>query len=58
NGFEMFMVLYIVIGLGHHKTLDTSNVAFIVLFTLAQFFQNFDLQCYLRPRNRARHFGR
>ncbi|RKP12277.1 phosphate:H+ symporter [Piptocephalis cylindrospora] len=40
-GFGILTVLFIVLGAAYHKILDTSTVLFIVLFTLAQFFQNF-----------------
>ncbi|KAJ1955831.1 hypothetical protein EC988_001669 [Linderina pennispora] len=40
-GFIMLTILYVVLGFAYHKILDNSVAAFIVLFTLAQFFQNF-----------------
>ncbi|KAJ2342321.1 hypothetical protein GGF43_005962 [Coemansia sp. RSA 2618] len=40
-GFAMLTVLYIVLGFAYHKILDKSVAGFIVLFTLAQLFQNF-----------------
>ncbi|KAJ1798908.1 hypothetical protein LPJ59_002191 [Coemansia sp. RSA 2399] len=50
-GFAALTALYIVIGFAYHKILDASNVAFIVLFTLAQFFQNFgpNVTCFVWP---------
>ncbi|KAJ1995691.1 hypothetical protein GGI25_000670 [Coemansia spiralis] len=50
-GFAALTVLYIIIGFAYHKILDASNVAFIVLFTLAQFFQNFgpNVTCFVWP---------
>ncbi|KAJ2549988.1 hypothetical protein EV175_004234 [Coemansia sp. RSA 1933] len=50
-GFAALTVLYIVIGFAYHQILDASNVAFIVLFTLAQFFQNFgpNVTCFVWP---------
>ncbi|KAJ2156454.1 hypothetical protein GGF46_005175 [Coemansia sp. RSA 552] len=40
-GFGMLTVLYVVLGFAYHKILDKSVAGFIVLFTLAQLFQNF-----------------
>ncbi|KAJ1992334.1 hypothetical protein GGI25_002860 [Coemansia spiralis] len=40
-GFAMLTILYIVLGFGYNKILDKSVPGFIVLFTLAQLFQNF-----------------
>ncbi|KAJ2807206.1 hypothetical protein H4R20_001381 [Coemansia guatemalensis] len=40
-GFGMLTILYIVLGFAYHKILDKSVAGFIVLFTLAQLFQNF-----------------
>ncbi|KAJ2651039.1 hypothetical protein IWW42_002191 [Coemansia sp. RSA 1085] len=40
-GFGMLTILYIVLGFAYHKILDKSEAGFIVLFTLAQLFQNF-----------------
>ncbi|KAJ1896928.1 hypothetical protein LPJ66_003693, partial [Kickxella alabastrina] len=40
-GFGALTVLYIVIGFAYHQILDRSVAGFIVLFTLAQLFQNF-----------------
>ncbi|KAJ1851866.1 hypothetical protein LPJ76_005837 [Coemansia sp. RSA 638] len=40
-GFAMLTILYIVLGFAYHKILDKSVAGFIVLFTLAQLFQNF-----------------
>ncbi|KAJ2585750.1 hypothetical protein H4R99_008640 [Coemansia sp. RSA 1722] len=50
-GFAALTVLYVVIGFAYHKILDASNVAFIVLFTLAQLFQNFgpNVTCFVWP---------
>ncbi|KAJ1773340.1 hypothetical protein IW140_000991 [Coemansia sp. RSA 1813] len=50
-GFAALTALYIVIGFAYHKILDASNVGFIVLFTLAQFFQNFgpNVTCFVWP---------
>ncbi|KAJ2659308.1 hypothetical protein IWW48_003551 [Coemansia sp. RSA 1200] len=49
NGFVTLTVLYIVICFGYHRILDASNMAFIVLFTLAQLFQNFgpNVTCFV-----------
>ncbi|KAJ1956688.1 hypothetical protein GGI12_005241 [Dipsacomyces acuminosporus] len=40
-GFAALTVLYIILGFAYHKILDNSQAAFVVLFALAQFFQNF-----------------
>ncbi|KAJ2786415.1 hypothetical protein GGI15_001548 [Coemansia interrupta] len=50
-GFAALTALYIVIGFAYHQILDASNVAFIVLFTLAQLFQNFgpNVTCFVWP---------
>ncbi|KAJ1814940.1 hypothetical protein LPJ75_002556 [Coemansia sp. RSA 2598] len=50
-GFAALTVLYVVIGFAYHQILDASNVAFIVLFTLAQLFQNFgpNVTCFVWP---------
>ncbi|KAI8318930.1 phosphate:H+ symporter [Martensiomyces pterosporus] len=50
-GFAALTVLYVVIGFAYHQILDRSNVAFIVLFTLAQLFQNFgpNVTCFVWP---------
>ncbi|KAJ2749882.1 hypothetical protein H4S06_004512 [Coemansia sp. BCRC 34490] len=40
-GFAALTILYIVIGFAYHKILDKSIPGFVVLFTLAQLFQNF-----------------
>ncbi|KAJ1946910.1 hypothetical protein FBU59_001938 [Linderina macrospora] len=40
-GFVMLTVLYIVLGFAYHQILDKSIAAFVVLFAMAQFFQNF-----------------
>ncbi|KAJ1724597.1 hypothetical protein LPJ61_005721 [Coemansia biformis] len=40
-GFGMLTILYIILGFAYHKILDKSIAGFIVLFTLAQLFQNF-----------------
>ncbi|KAJ1663485.1 hypothetical protein IW140_001169 [Coemansia sp. RSA 1813] len=40
-GFAFLLVLFCILGFGYHKILDKSVAGFIVLFTLAQFFQNF-----------------
>ncbi|KAJ1734680.1 hypothetical protein LPJ72_002233 [Coemansia sp. Benny D160-2] len=40
-GFAFLIVLFCILGFGYHKILDKSVAGFIVLFTLAQFFQNF-----------------
>ncbi|KAJ2702058.1 hypothetical protein H4R19_005383 [Coemansia spiralis] len=40
-GFAMLTILYIVLGFAYDKLLEKSTAAFIVLFTLAQLFQNF-----------------
>ncbi|KAJ2721209.1 hypothetical protein GGI07_004135 [Coemansia sp. Benny D115] len=51
TGFVALTVLYVIIGFAYHKILDASNVAFIVLFTLAQLFQNFgpNVTCFVWP---------
>ncbi|KAJ1934765.1 hypothetical protein EC988_008703, partial [Linderina pennispora] len=50
-GFAALTVLYVVIGFAYHQILDASNVGFIVLFTLAQLFQNFgpNVTCFVWP---------
>ncbi|KAJ2392124.1 hypothetical protein H4S02_000965 [Coemansia sp. RSA 2611] len=40
-GFTVLLVLFCILGFAYHQILDKSVAAFIVLFTLAQFFQNF-----------------
>ncbi|KAJ1908435.1 hypothetical protein LPJ81_000051 [Coemansia sp. IMI 209127] len=40
-GFTFLLILFCILGFGYHKILDKSVAGFIVLFTLAQFFQNF-----------------
>ncbi|KAJ1666743.1 hypothetical protein IW140_002334 [Coemansia sp. RSA 1813] len=40
-GFAALTVLYIVLGFAYNQILDKSVAGFIVLFTLAQLFQNF-----------------
>ncbi|KAJ2531697.1 hypothetical protein GGH20_001411 [Coemansia sp. RSA 1937] len=40
-GFTVLLVLFCILGFGYHKILDKSVAGFVVLFTLAQFFQNF-----------------
>lgn len=40
-GFLMLLLLFCILGFAYHKILDHSVAAFVVLFTLAQFFQNF-----------------
>ncbi|KAJ2782810.1 hypothetical protein GGI15_002785 [Coemansia interrupta] len=40
-GFAMLTILYIVLGFAYRQILDKSVPGFIVLFTLAQLFQNF-----------------
>ncbi|KAJ1643296.1 hypothetical protein LPJ64_004916 [Coemansia asiatica] len=41
TGFAMLTILYVVLGFAYHQILDKSVPGFIVLFTLAQLFQNF-----------------
>jgi PHS family inorganic phosphate transporter-like MFS transporter len=40
-GFVALTALFLVIGFAYHQIQKTSMILFIVLFTLAQFFQNF-----------------
>ncbi|KAJ2140461.1 hypothetical protein IW142_005406 [Coemansia sp. RSA 564] len=40
-GFTVLLILFCILGFGYHKILDKSVAGFVVLFTLAQFFQNF-----------------
>ncbi|KAJ2003802.1 hypothetical protein GGI04_001655 [Coemansia thaxteri] len=40
-GFVMLLILFCILGFAYHKILDSSVAAFVVLITLAQFFQNF-----------------
>ncbi|KAI9502953.1 major facilitator superfamily domain-containing protein [Coemansia spiralis] len=40
-GFTMLLILFCILGFGYNKILDHSVAAFVVLITLAQFFQNF-----------------
>ncbi|KAI8325147.1 MFS general substrate transporter [Martensiomyces pterosporus] len=40
-GFAALTILYIILGFAYHQILDKSTAGFIVLFTLAQLFQNF-----------------
>ncbi|KAJ2870238.1 hypothetical protein GGH93_005732 [Coemansia aciculifera] len=40
-GFTMLLILFCILGFAYHQILDKSVAAFIVLITLAQFFQNF-----------------
>ncbi|KAJ2082926.1 hypothetical protein H4R24_001196 [Coemansia sp. RSA 988] len=40
-GFTVLLTLFCILGFAYHKILDKSVAGFVVLFTLAQFFQNF-----------------
>ncbi|KAI8325148.1 MFS general substrate transporter [Martensiomyces pterosporus] len=40
-GFTALTILYIILGFAYHQILDKSTAGFIVLFALAQLFQNF-----------------
>lgn len=40
-GFTMLTILFIILGFGYDKILATSNVLFIVLYTITQLFFNF-----------------
>jgi len=40
-GFGILTVLFIILGAAYHAILNTSIELFVVIFTLAQFFQNF-----------------
>lgn len=40
-GFTMLTIMFVVLGFGYHKILETSNVLFIVLYTITQLFFNF-----------------
>lgn len=40
-GFIMLTIMFVVLGFGYHKILETSNVLFIVLYTITQLFFNF-----------------
>ncbi|KAJ1942056.1 hypothetical protein FBU59_003313 [Linderina macrospora] len=40
-GFVMLTILYVILGFAYHQILDNSSGAFIALFAIAQFFQNF-----------------
>ena len=40
-GFAFLGILSLIIGIAYHKLLEVSQTAFIILFTLMQFFQNF-----------------
>ncbi|KAJ1819077.1 hypothetical protein LPJ75_001275 [Coemansia sp. RSA 2598] len=40
-GFVVLLVLFCILGFAYHQILDRSVAGFVVLFTLAQFFQNF-----------------
>ncbi|KAI9225264.1 MAG: phosphate transporter [Piptocephalis tieghemiana] len=40
-GFGILTCLFVILGAAYHKILDTSTALFVVIFTLAQFFQNF-----------------
>ncbi|KAJ2909592.1 hypothetical protein GGI21_001727 [Coemansia aciculifera] len=40
-GFAVLLVLFCILGFAYHQILDRSVAGFIVLITLAQFFQNF-----------------
>ncbi|KAJ2799269.1 hypothetical protein H4R20_004505 [Coemansia guatemalensis] len=40
-GFTVLLILFCILGFAYHKILDKSVAGFVVLFTLAQFFQNF-----------------
>ncbi|KAJ2635736.1 hypothetical protein GGF40_003422 [Coemansia sp. RSA 1286] len=40
-GFVVLLILFCILGFAYHQILDRSVAGFVVLFTLAQFFQNF-----------------
>lgn len=40
-GFSMLTIMFVILGFGYHKILETSNVLFIVLYTITQLFFNF-----------------
>ncbi|KAJ1936926.1 hypothetical protein GGF37_005414, partial [Kickxella alabastrina] len=40
-GFVALIILFCILGFAYHQILDRSIAGFVVLFTLAQFFQNF-----------------
>ncbi|KAI8983449.1 phosphate:H+ symporter [Pilobolus umbonatus] len=40
-GFTVLTIMFLVLGFAYQKILDTSNVLFIVLYTITQFFFNF-----------------
>ncbi|ORX73643.1 phosphate:H+ symporter [Linderina pennispora] len=40
-GFVMLLILFCILGFAYHQILDKSVAAFVVLITLANFFQNF-----------------
>ncbi|KAJ2828848.1 hypothetical protein IWW50_001168 [Coemansia erecta] len=40
-GFTVLLILFCILGFAYHQILDKSVAGFVVLFTLAQFFQNF-----------------
>jgi len=40
-GFSILTVLFLILGFAYHPILNASVYLFVVLFTLAQFFQNF-----------------
>ncbi|KAI8365517.1 phosphate:H+ symporter [Blakeslea trispora] len=40
-GFTMLTIMFVILGFGYHKILETSYVLFIVLYTITQLFFNF-----------------
>ncbi|KAJ2565195.1 hypothetical protein GGH95_004508, partial [Coemansia sp. RSA 1836] len=40
-GFTALLILFCILGFAYHQILDRSVAAFVVIITLAQFFQNF-----------------
>ncbi|KAG8992898.1 Inorganic phosphate transporter pho84 [Tulasnella sp. 427] len=40
-GFTMLLIIFIIMGFGYHAILDHSKGAFVFLYCLANFFQNF-----------------
>ncbi|CEG76208.1 Putative Phosphate:H symporter [Rhizopus microsporus] len=40
-GFIMLTIMFVILGFGYEKILATSNVLFIVLYTITQIFFNF-----------------
>jgi PHS family inorganic phosphate transporter-like MFS transporter len=40
-GFTMLTIMFVILGFGYNKILETSNALFIVLYTITQIFFNF-----------------